>query len=109
SALAEPVQAWFGTTAQLALAVWALPALVALLAWMRVARVNDDASTRVASGARVASGSAHKLPWRDSSAWLGTGFMALQSLLFYGALAWLPVSNMEHGMSARDAGLLLAL
>jgi CP family cyanate transporter-like MFS transporter len=103
SALAEPVRAWLGTTAQLALAVWALPALVALVAWMRVARKD------VAASPRASSGGGQPLPWRDSSAWLGTGFMALQSLLFYGTLAWLPVSNMEHGMSATDAGLLLAV
>jgi CP family cyanate transporter-like MFS transporter len=35
--------------------------------------------------------------------------MAVQSLLFYGALAWLPVSAIEHGMSAQEAGLLLGL
>jgi CP family cyanate transporter-like MFS transporter len=103
SALAEPVRAWLHTTAQLALAVWALPALVALVVWMRVARSGTAASPRSSAG------TSHTLPWRDSSAWLGTGFMALQSLLFYGTLAWLPVSNMEHGMSAQDAGLLLAV
>jgi CP family cyanate transporter-like MFS transporter len=101
SSLAEPARQWLHLSAQAALAVWALPAFLALAAWTLVVRRQG--------GAPVRTGPGHRLPWRDTSAWLGTGFMAVQSLLFYGALAWLPVSTMEHGMSATDAGLLLGL
>jgi CP family cyanate transporter-like MFS transporter len=101
STLAEPARLWLGVPAQVALAVWAVPAAVALATWLFVSRAQ--------SPARSAVRSAHRLPWRDSTAWVVTGFMATQSLLFYGALAWLPVSAIEHGMSARDAGLLLGL
>jgi CP family cyanate transporter-like MFS transporter len=103
STLAEPARGWLGVSAQSALAVWAAPAAVALITWVLVAR-NADRGRPV-----VRAGAAHRLPWRDPSAWMVTAFMAVQSLLFYGALAWLPVSAVRHGMSARDAGLLLGL
>ena len=106
SALAEPARIWLDTTAQLALTIWAAPALAALAVWIVVARATDRELPPVAAHR---NGGGQRLPWRDAGAWLGTGFMALQSLLFYGTLAWLPVSNMEHGMSAQNAGLLLAL
>jgi CP family cyanate transporter-like MFS transporter len=102
SVLAEPARLWLGVSAQAALAVWAAPAVVAFVAWLLVSRADGQArASRIASS--------HRLPWRDSSAWVVTAFMAVQSLLFYGALAWLPVSAIEHGMTARDAGLLLGL
>jgi MFS transporter, CP family, cyanate transporter len=105
SVLAEPARVWLGVSPQAALAVWAVPAVVALAAWVVVARADLPARpTPVARTPR-----AHASPWRDRSAWVVTAFMATQSLLFYGALAWLPVSAREHGLSAQDAGLLLGL
>jgi len=108
SILAEPVRLWLGVSAQSALAVWAVPAVVALAAWLLVSRPDLSLGQRRNGGADRTTGS-HPSPWRDSSAWVVTAFMAVQSLLFYGALAWLPVSAIQHGMSARDAGLLLGL
>jgi CP family cyanate transporter-like MFS transporter len=102
SVLTEPIRLWLGVSAQAALAVWALPAVVALGAWLLVARSS-------APGPVARAAESHRLPWGDPSAWVVTAFMATQSLLFYGALAWLPVSAIEHGMTARDAGLLLGL
>jgi MFS transporter, CP family, cyanate transporter len=114
SILSEPARVWLGVSPQAALAVWAAPAVVALAAWLLVSRA--DLPARVVPGvvatppppARPAAG-ARVSPWRDPSAWVVTAFMATQSLLFYGALAWLPVSARDHGMSAQDAGLLLGL
>lgn len=105
SSLAEPARLWLGVSAQTALAVWAAPAVVALIAWLLVSRA--DGPGRLARPAP--SPGPRASPWRDPSAWVVTAFMAVQSLLFYGALAWLPVSAVEHGMSVRDAGLLLGL
>jgi CP family cyanate transporter-like MFS transporter len=95
----EPMRSALGLTAQQALALWALPAVAALAAWLAQAR---SAGPAVPSG-RVA------FPWRSGAAWLGTAFMGLQSLLFYGALAWLAAAYTERGMSGPSAGLLLAL
>ncbi|MBX6750994.1 MAG: MFS transporter, partial [Micromonosporaceae bacterium] len=73
--------------------------------WSMGPRPDAPAPTRQPTRA----GGGPRSPWRDPSAWIVTAFMAVQSLLFYGALAWLPVSAIAHGMSAQDAGLLLGL
>ena len=104
SSLAEPARLWLGVSAQAGLAVWALPAVLGLGAWLVVARSNGSGPT-----GHTVPVSASASPWRDRSAWVVTAFMAVQSLLFYASLAWLPVTAIEHGMSARDAGLLLGL
>ncbi len=110
SVAAEPLRGWLGVSAQVSLGVWAVPAVIALIVWLRVGRPTRDATTPAGPATTgPASAAATRLPWRDGSAWLGTGFMAVQSLLFYGTLAWLPVSTMERGMSATDAGLLLGV
>jgi CP family cyanate transporter-like MFS transporter len=113
SAAAEPIRAWLGTSAQSALAAWAVPAVVALAAWIVVARRGRPVRRAMANGEARPSAAgrsgAGRLPWRDGSAWLGTTFMGTQSLLFYGSLAWLAPSAMEHGLTTHDAGLLLGL
>ena len=79
------------------LGLWALPAvlaLVALLFWL--------GSTPLRPG-RV------RLPWRSGAAWLGTLLMGAQSLMFYATLAWLAALYTRDGMSTGHAGLLLAL
>lgn len=47
--------------------------------------------------------------WRQPLAWALTGFMGLQSLLFYTILTWLPTILMSHGFSQSNASLLLGL
>jgi MFS transporter, CP family, cyanate transporter len=87
---------------QAALAVWALPTALALvIAAAAVAR--GPAST-----ARAEEGDLRGL-LRDSLAWQVTLFMALQSLVFYAALAWLPSILRADGYNAAAAGTLLAL
>jgi CP family cyanate transporter-like MFS transporter len=97
--LTEPVRAALGAAPQTVLAVWAVPAAAALAIWLGLIR-----RSRVAvPGGRV------EFPWRKREAWLGTLFMGLQSLLFYAALAWLAATYTGLGLSAHEAGLLLAL
>jgi CP family cyanate transporter-like MFS transporter len=94
----EPLRAAFGLSPQVTLALWALPAGVALVAWLLVPRVGrTQAPTRVT------------FPWRSTAAWLGTLFMGGQSLLFYATLAWLAPTYTRLGHTASYAGLLLAV
>lgn len=85
-----------------ALAVWALPALLAAAIWVAysVGRPPD-----AAAGNR--SGFAALL--RDRLAWQVTVFMGLQSLNFYVLISWLPAVYVSHGLSRADAGLLLSI
>lgn len=99
--LAVPSEGWLGGSWRAALAVWAPLALVAVLVWLPLLR---DAPA-------VGSAAAHVRVnlWRDRVAWSVTGFMALQSILFYSMVAWLPEIYRHHGMSKGAAGALLSL
>ena len=84
--------------------MWALPALVAAVAWVPQLRRIDrptNVSTRTYHGVNDL--------WRSPLAWQVTLFMGLQSLAYYVALTWLPEILREEGMSAARAGWMLAL
>jgi CP family cyanate transporter-like MFS transporter len=81
------------------LAVWAVPAALAVAAWWPVARRCPRDGGR--------GGAA--LPWRHVFAWLGTCFMASTSVQFYGWLTWLSPYYQHLGWSAQRAALLQAL
>ena len=84
----------------LALSVWAIPAVVALVVWLFVAPAGV-ASSRSAPPTPA--------PWRSRRAWFATFFMGGQSLLYYASLAWLAARYTDLGSSASEAGLLLGL
>lgn len=50
-----------------------------------------------------------RLPWSSPTAWLITVTFALQSMIFYGLVAWLPNAYVERGWDEASAGGLLAL
>jgi CP family cyanate transporter-like MFS transporter len=84
------------------LVLWALPALLAAVAWIPQAlhehRPENASERGGACGLR-----------RSLLAWQVTLFMGLQSLSYYVALTWLPEILREGGMSAATAGWMLAL
>jgi MFS transporter, CP family, cyanate transporter len=99
-----PVAHLTGVGWRASLALWALPALLAAVAWVPQLRRNDrpaNASARTSYGVNDL--------WRSSLAWQVTLFMGLQSLAYYVALTWLPEILREEGMSAARAGWMLAL
>src|SRR6185437_6193933 len=80
-----------------ALALWALPAALAMLMWLTQLPPMEAQAGR---GARVVRGL-----WRDPLAWQVTLFMGSQSSLAYIVFGWLPTVLRMRGMSAVDAGL----
>jgi CP family cyanate transporter-like MFS transporter len=82
-----------------ALGVWAIPAAVALVAWLLQLRLSGQAG----------GVTAHRVVqvWRHPLAWHVLFFMGMQSLLYYGPLSWLPAIYRDRGMDAAEAGLLL--
>ncbi len=100
-----------GTTAPLAeaaggwrtgLGAWALPAAVALLVWLPLARRRTPADPDAAAGIGAAA------LRRDPLAWQVTVFFGMQSLTFYAVLAWLPTVYRDEGYSAVAAGAVLS-
>lgn len=97
-----PLAEWLGGWNR-ALAVWALPAVFGLIAWFTLER-GAPSHDRPASLVRV-----HDLPWRNPTAWALTGFMTLNSIVFYSALAWIAPSYQERGYTAETAGLFFGI
>lgn len=71
------------------LAIWALPALCAVLLWARLPNRKETASPSDGAG----------LPWREPRAWLVTGFFAIQAGMFYSMATWLVARYHEAGFS----------
>jgi MFS transporter, CP family, cyanate transporter len=87
-----------------ALAVWALPALLAGVAWLPQLSRSDhpaDPAARSSPGVRDL--------WRSPLAWQVTLFTGLQSLSYYVTLTWLPEILQAEGMGAARAGWMLGL
>ena len=95
---------------QLALGVWAVPAALAVLLWLPQLRYRTvGLAPAAADGAVVAPARAGVKVYRYALTWQVTAFMALQSLLYYAVLSWLPTIFQDRGDSAVTAGNLLAL
>jgi CP family cyanate transporter-like MFS transporter len=105
----EPLRSASGLSWEVVLALWALPAVATLLVWLQVARGSTVASANEQASPGAARVRPGESPWRNRTAWLATIFMGGQSLLFYGALAWLAARYTSLGMPATQAGLLLGV
>ena len=106
SLLAVPVYQSSGGSTRLTLGLWALPALVAALAWLPQWRFRTTPASPGggrSGGHRLVKVSRHLLAWQVM------GFMGLQSLIYYSALSWLPILLRDRGAGAEHAGSLLAL
>jgi CP family cyanate transporter-like MFS transporter len=136
SLIAVPVYQASGGSARLTLGMWALPAVVATVAWLPQWRHRTTPSSPVAVplAASLVAASADAVPraagspdgvpadpaarvrrtgrlqvYRHMLTWQVTAFMGLQSLAFYAALSWLPTMLRDRGASALHAGDLLGL
>ncbi len=85
------------------LAIWAVPAALALVAWLPALR---DAHPEAGRGSEERAALNRRL-LRSPLAWAVTLFFGLQSAGFYGALAWLPSIYHSHGASVTEGGVLL--
>lgn len=87
-----------------ALAIWALPAALGLILWLRTEGLHDDPGDP-----RPASVHVRTLPWRSRTAWAMTLFVTFNSLAFYTSVAWLAPSFVDRGWTQDRAGLLFGL
>jgi CP family cyanate transporter-like MFS transporter len=97
-----PLERAFGGAWGLALAAWALAALVAAAVWLVQLRGPAEP---VAPAPKGAGGEL----WRDPLAWSVTLFTGLQSALAYSIFAWLAPMLRARGLSAVEAGLVVSV
>lgn len=97
------------------LAVWSVPAVLAVAAWWPVARRTERHTERQAKPedpSATGSGVARRagaLPWREGFARLAATYMAMSSVQFYGWLTWLSPYYQSLGWAPQHAALLQAL
>ena len=94
-----PLARLMGNSWQLALAFWAIPAMIAAIIWLPQTRQNHHAHRAVYRVRGL---------WRDPLAWQVTLYMGLQSSLAYIVFGWLPSILIDRGMTAVEAGLVLS-
>jgi MFS transporter, CP family, cyanate transporter len=105
AAVAVPVFTAVGASpaaVRLTLGMWAVPALAAAFAWLPQLRFRTAAPAgEVRRGVLAMT--------KQPLAWQVTAFMGLQSMSYYATLSWFPTMFRDHGISAVQAGNLLAL
>ncbi|MGX1793987.1 MFS transporter [Microbacterium sp. NPDC055312] len=101
AAAAVPVAHAFGS-ATLSLGAWSVFAVLALGVWIAAARHHD------VDGALTPPAS-HSRPALPRGTWPLTGFFALQALLAFVVMGWLPTIAVDAGISPARAGVLLGI
>lgn len=92
---------------RLALGVWAVPALLAAAIWIPLSRRVSRRATAPETPQPEQTDGGSML--RSARAWAITGFMGMQSLVFYVLMSWMPGIMKEHGYPAATAGLMLSV
>jgi MFS transporter, CP family, cyanate transporter len=84
-----------------ALLIVSLVSIVSLVAWLALVGIGRRD--------RVTGEVARRLPFRDATAWMLVLVFGLQSILFYGVVAWLPNAFVERGWDEATAGALIGV
>ena len=88
-----------------ALAIWLIPAILAIVFWLPIA-IAKQAATQTSAKTHAEEKSAVV---RSPLTWAIVAFFGLQSAGFYAILNWLPSLLIDSGMSPLDAGALLGI
>jgi len=99
--LTMPVTQLFGDDWSYGLAIWAVPAVLAVVIWCLLPKQQaEPLSSEDASAG---------LPWREGRAWLISAYFALQAGLFYAVATWTVARYQEAGLSAMHSNTLFSL
>ncbi|PAE07950.1 MFS transporter [Terribacillus saccharophilus] len=102
SGISVPLSNGLGSGWHGSLAVWVILTLVTMVAWVPQLRQRVTTSS-------ISLPKKGKKLWSSGLAWKVTGFMGLQSLLYYIMITWMPTILQNQGFSESTAGWLLAL
>ncbi|MDQ4119197.1 MAG: MFS transporter [Actinomycetota bacterium] len=108
SAVAVPLAVALGGWS-LSLAVWAVPAVLAVAVWIPVARHMGRGPAREPDSAAGDPAPGGPRPWRDPFARRMACYLVGSSAMFYGWLTWLSPVYESLGWSPAVAGLLLSV
>lgn len=116
AAAAVPVARAIGSPS-LGLAAWAIPAVIGLVAWALFMPLAKPTPAGSVPAPGVTTGTVPVVGQRRSETrepypagtWLLAGFFAIQALLSYVLMGWLPSIATDAGLSAERAGLLLGI
>jgi MFS transporter, CP family, cyanate transporter len=97
-AASVPIYHWSHGSMLPTLSIWALTALLALPFCLR--------RLRPARAGRASARTSTKTLIRNRTAWFVIAFMALQSLIYYATLSWLPTLLQARGQSAESSGFV---
>jgi CP family cyanate transporter-like MFS transporter len=102
SAISVPLAVSFGWGWRGSLLFWVLFLGIAIVFWVPQIKPQKAVSKNVDIG---------RLPnvWRSPLAWQVSLFMGVQSFLFFTLITWLPDFFIVRGLSATQAGLIIAL
>jgi CP family cyanate transporter-like MFS transporter len=94
---------------RVAIAIWSVLCITAILSWRGLARRFEVAQT--GDGQRHAARSAGSvgLPWRNRQAWRVTIYFGASQFIVYACFAWLASSSAEMNIKALSPGLVLGL
>ncbi len=92
---------------RVALAVWAVPSLVAVLVWGPLA-LRGRRSARPERAEAPAGGPQGTL-LRSPLAWYVATFMGMASLMFYVLMSWLPEIMQDSGFAPAEAGMMVSV
>lgn len=98
SGLAVPIAGAFGGW-RAALAVFSGVTIILFIAWIALTPSSRERP----------SISPPRLPWRRRVVWVLVVVFALQSIVYYGLVSWMPDSFQERGWSAEAAGTLVGV
>ncbi|TDD91729.1 MFS transporter [Actinomadura rubrisoli] len=93
---------------RLALAVWAVPSLIAALVWGPLALRGRRQAPVPATAPPTAVPKDEGSLLRSSVAWYVSVFMGLASLMFYVLLSWLPEIMRDAGYAPATAGMMVS-
>ena len=107
SGLSIPIASGLNLGWNMALFVWAIPAIIAIILWIYLGKKNkgvSDSQDAVHHEERKKNNI-----WRSSLAWQVALYMGFQSSWFYITISWLPEILYDYGVDMATAGWMLSI